>query len=201
MKFRSTILVLANVLTLFLSCEHIQERDDAQSWIGNCVSLAVGQATKTVLAGLTPIWSADDVLTVFDNDGTPVVFSNATGAGTTATFSTTSWTGKVPVCAVYSDAPTYDEVTGVAGITIPSAQNAPAGSFASGANPSIGQVTLDDGKYTVSTMKNVATLLSFTFTGDTDIVSLTIQSGSGEQIRSEERRVGNECRSRWSPYH
>ena len=24
---------------------------------------------------------------------------------------------------------------------------------------------------------------------------------SGFQIRSEERRVGKECRSRWSPYH
>ena len=23
----------------------------------------------------------------------------------------------------------------------------------------------------------------------------------GSQIRSEERRVGKECRSRWSPYH
>ena len=23
----------------------------------------------------------------------------------------------------------------------------------------------------------------------------------GERIRSEERRVGKECRSRWSPYH
>ena len=23
----------------------------------------------------------------------------------------------------------------------------------------------------------------------------------GEEIRSEERRVGKECRSRWSPYH
>src|SRR5256886_17163446 len=23
----------------------------------------------------------------------------------------------------------------------------------------------------------------------------------GEQLRSEERRVGKECRSRWSPYH
>src|SRR5256885_11120824 len=26
-------------------------------------------------------------------------------------------------------------------------------------------------------------------------------AGSGEQTRSEERRVGKECRSRWSPYH
>ena len=26
-------------------------------------------------------------------------------------------------------------------------------------------------------------------------------SGSGKSTRSEERRVGKECRSRWSPYH
>src|ERR1043166_4415380 len=25
--------------------------------------------------------------------------------------------------------------------------------------------------------------------------------GMGERLRSEERRVGKECRSRWSPYH
>ena len=25
--------------------------------------------------------------------------------------------------------------------------------------------------------------------------------GKGEVLRSEERRVGKECRSRWSPYH
>src|SRR3989442_2900562 len=25
--------------------------------------------------------------------------------------------------------------------------------------------------------------------------------GSGTDLRSEERRVGKECRSRWSPYH
>ena len=24
---------------------------------------------------------------------------------------------------------------------------------------------------------------------------------SGREVRSEERRVGKECRSRWSPYH
>ena len=30
-------------------------------------------------------------------------------------------------------------------------------------------------------------------------VSLTVNQG--ETIRSEERRVGKECRSRWSPYH
>ena len=37
-------------------------------------------------------------------------------------------------------------------------------------------------------------------------VRLMIENGAGEvvgivDIRSEERRVGKECRSRWSPYH
>ena len=34
--------------------------------------------------------------------------------------------------------------------------------------------------------------------GQTDIVITFIKAGSD---RSEERRVGKECRSRWSPYH
>ena len=33
---------------------------------------------------------------------------------------------------------------------------------------------------------------------DTEQGMLMIQ---GEELRSEERRVGKECRSRWSPYH
>ena len=28
-----------------------------------------------------------------------------------------------------------------------------------------------------------------------------VSSGSMQSVRSEERRVGKECRSRWSPYH
>ena len=35
---------------------------------------------------------------------------------------------------------------------------------------------------------------------DTNIVSDIIQSFP-KLLRSEERRVGKECRSRWSPYH
>ena len=34
------------------------------------------------------------------------------------------------------------------------------------------------------------------FTGDTLLIN-----GTGRTDRSEERRVGKECRSRWSPYH
>ena len=181
MKTVARQLAFFTVCAFIFSCSKSQEKDIEQ-WNGSCVNISVGVATKTVLAGLVPTWSANDVLTVFDQDGTPVEFVNSTGAGTTATFSTTSWTGKVPICAVYSNAPTYDVTTGTAGVTVPSVQQAPAGSFASGANPSVGQVSLNGGEYTVATMKNVAALLSFTFTGDVDVLSLKIEGGDGEQI-------------------
>ena len=34
-----------------------------------------------------------------------------------------------------------------------------------------------------------------------NISELATNSNSSESSRSEERRVGKECRSRWSPYH
>src|SRR5256886_6914597 len=33
------------------------------------------------------------------------------------------------------------------------------------------------------------------------LVELRVEATNGREIRSEERRVGKECRSRWSPYH
>ena len=48
--------------------------------------------------------------------------------------------------------------------------------------------------------------LTWELTGNGNNLTLTI-SGTGEMYdytsssRSEERRVGKECRSRWSPYH
>ena len=39
--------------------------------------------------------------------------------------------------------------------------------------------------------------------GETERYNILIDGGLGKtyQKRSEERRVGKECRSRWSPYH
>ena len=33
------------------------------------------------------------------------------------------------------------------------------------------------------------------------ILAIDSPSGYTKEVRSEERRVGKECRSRWSPYH
>ena len=32
-------------------------------------------------------------------------------------------------------------------------------------------------------------------------IDLCVMDTEGKPLRSEERRVGKECRSRWSPYH
>ena len=37
--------------------------------------------------------------------------------------------------------------------------------------------------------------------GDGAKIGPDAKIGRGATIRSEERRVGEECRSRWSPYH
>src|SRR2546422_2700447 len=37
--------------------------------------------------------------------------------------------------------------------------------------------------------------------GDVDAVIVRDAIDRGDPLRSEERRVGKECRSRWSPYH
>ena len=37
--------------------------------------------------------------------------------------------------------------------------------------------------------------------GHVDTIVLDVTIANGKIVRSEERRVGKECRSRWSPYH
>ena len=37
--------------------------------------------------------------------------------------------------------------------------------------------------------------------GDPNVEGVRMGSLAGQSQRSEERRVGKECRSRWSPYH
>ena len=34
-----------------------------------------------------------------------------------------------------------------------------------------------------------------------EVINITLSYADEKRLRSEERRVGKECRSRWSPYH
>ena len=54
--------------------------------------------------------------------------------------------------------------------------------------------TLNLGRASSSRVVGVAT-------GAATVISLPEGMGNPFNIRSEERRVGKECRSRWSPYH
>ena len=49
-------------------------------------------------------------------------------------------------------------------------------------------------------MTLIYTIIGFALAGYSVIANDSIQT-LGTFIRSEERRVGKECRSRWSPYH
>ena len=49
--------------------------------------------------------------------------------------------------------------------------------------------------------KALEVLFPFVLDGYTDARRLDPFSGQNRTMRSEERRVGKECRSRWSPYH
>ena len=49
---------------------------------------------------------------------------------------------------------------------------------------------------------NGYTVFDITYNGEeVTCVGVLSYISAGEFIRSEERRVGKECRSRWSPYH
>ena len=76
--------------------------DETSPWAGTSPSLVIGEATRTVLDGAAPVWTSDDILTVFDVDAAAVPFTLVSGTGSVATFSTGSWTGKTPVYAAYS---------------------------------------------------------------------------------------------------
>mgnify|MGYP002526831832 CR=1 FL=1 len=65
------------------------------------------------------------------------------------------------------------------------------------------QVLLRDrfaGPHTVATARRKAWTAA-SFRTDTLIMAESTQAGEVQSGRSEERRVGKECRSRWSPYH
>ena len=185
---RTEYLILIVAWAAVLSCSKTQEGPAAQpavqGWSGSSASIEVGASTKTVLQSYTPLWTAEDAITVFDEDGTPVQFTNTSGAGAVATFTTASWTGKSPSCAAFSyGTPSCSVAGGTVTVSIPSVQVVQDNdSFARDASPSVGIVTSSSGVYSISGMQNVAALLEFTVTDGSSVSALTIEGGNGEQI-------------------
>ena len=72
--------------------------------------------------------------------------------------------------------------------------------FASDRSAGVGSFDLQWNEYASSLHKVSFGLLGFNLS-DWDILTQTIYKDGAFYDRSEERRVGKECRSRWSPYH
>ena len=62
---------------------------------------------------------------------------------------------------------------------------------------------IPDTEYEVSAVYDGNNIAPVTFKTDYEFVTLNVKEfgAFGDGVRSEERRVGKECRSRWSPYH
>src|SRR2546422_6903401 len=57
------------------------------------------------------------------------------------------------------------------------------------------------GSLSVSGSSRIRRTATLTVRGGSDLYDLVSTPGAVFHVRSEERRVGKECRSRWSPYH
>ena len=70
-----------------------------------------------------------------------------------------------------------------------------------GCNRLMGQWTVEDGVITFSQMASTMMYCEGVDTWLRGAVTAYVQGDVLHIARSEERRVGKECRSRWSPYH
>src|SRR2546422_8159054 len=106
-------------------------------------------------------------------------------------------------------------LTGAAGAQTIGIVTTPAGSFSNSAGQAIAKVLVERAKLRAIVQAQASTGFEEVESGSADFnVSNSFDAtfystGTGEYegrgrqaaIRSEERRVGKECRSRWAPYH
>ena len=105
--------------------------------------------------------------------------------------------GATPTITVNSGTATMNSViAGSSGLT-----KAGGGTLVlNGINTFTGEINLDLGTINAGSDAALGAASNNIFTGAGATVALSI-AGGNVRIRSEERRVGKECRSRWSPYH
>ena len=141
--------------------------------------------TRTELgAGNSVLWVNEDVLYVFDQDGTGVEFNMVSNNGTSASFETTEWTGKTPVYASCSQAGSDAACTagGILTVKLATTQSIhAANTYGKNASVSVGKITDNVGTYTIDEMKNVTGLLGFSLKS-TEVASIEISSVGSETM-------------------
>lgn len=142
-------------------------------------------STRTELgAGNSVLWVNDDVLYVFDQDGTGVAFDMVSNNGSSASFETSEWTGKTPVYASSSQAgnDAACNASGVFTVKLSPEQSIhAANTYGKNASASVGKITDNVGTYTIDEMKNVSGLLKFSLKSN-EVASIVISAVGSETM-------------------
>src|SRR2546422_1052987 len=117
-----------------------------------------------------------------------------------------SVSGSVSLVSNAPNSPTIIPLTGsgaqsASGQLIPNPSNINFGNVTAATTSTQSVVLTNTGNTTVSVSQATVSGTGFSITGLTLPLTLAAGQSSTFNVRSEERRVGKECRSRWSPYH
>ena len=158
----------------------------------------------SIRAASQNLWSNKDVMSVFDEEGTRVNFTTSQDNVPNATFSTSEWTGKAPVYAVFCSRKNETTCTpgGVMGVFIKSAQSVSAKEKCSkDGEASVGLISGSPGSYEVS-MKNVSAFIKVNL--KTGVVGkISVSSIAGETMAGyvdvDYSKISSDQNDFWTP--
>ena len=175
---------MALVAAVSFSCnkENIEGNDivngeETVLYAPQTVITASSTETKTTLSGLEILWKKNDVISLFNGNGTPMDYNLIEGAGTTS--------GKFKAASEVTDGYSYAVYPAVSGqasgksvsMTVAANQTYVAEGFST--DFPMGAVTSDGLNFTFS---NLATVLSLPLQGDAVVRSISIEAVSGEGL-------------------
>lgn len=183
---RNLFIISATVCIAMLSCSKepaIQENPGCPKISNELTINAV--ATKTALGNNNSvIWVEEDVLVVFDHEGTGVEFEMISNEESSAYFKTSEWTGKTPVYASCSQAGS-DAACSTDGILTvklsPEQHIHAANTYGKNASASVGKIIDNVGSYSIDEMKNVMGLLGINLKS-TEVASIEVEAIGSEKL-------------------
>ena len=176
-------LAAAATMTLGCSKDNIEGNDNVPGdgevsyFEPQTIIKASSSATKTALSGLEILWEEGDVISLFNENGTPMNYSLTDGAGSTS--GTFAADGEPKTGYSYAIYPVVSgQVSGTSvPVTVASAQTYLAGGFS--AEYPMAAMTGDGMNFT---FENLATVLSLSLQGDAVVRSVTVEAVGGEGL-------------------
>lgn len=174
-----TFCVTACAVALFASCMEDERMDAPQSGKVRMEFYAGMEATtRTQLVENNNVhWETDDAISLFDPSGTNNAFTTRE-SGASVTFTGTAGESAGTYYALYPYSAGATVAGSIVTTTLPAAQTAQAGSFASMLNPSVAVADAQHNLY----FKNACALVKFTLGGSTEVARATLCGNNGEAL-------------------